>query len=65
MENALGREERKQEAALDRLGWRLRRIEAATSVRSETADDYLRQPRIPIRQPGRCAASRCERRSLW
>jgi hypothetical protein len=65
MGNALSREKRKQEVALGRLGRPLRRIEAATGVRSETAEDYLRQAVIAIRRHGRWAASRCQTRPLW
>jgi hypothetical protein len=38
--------------ALGRLGWSLRRIEAATGVRRETARGYLRSAGITIRTPG-------------
>ena len=38
--------------ALGRLGWSLRRIEAATGVRRETAGGYLRSAGIAIRTPG-------------
>ena len=38
--------------ALGRLGWSLRKIEAATGVRHETAGGYLRSAGIAIRAPG-------------
>jgi len=38
--------------ALGRLGWSLRRIEAATGVRRETAGGYLRSAGIGLRAPG-------------
>ena len=38
--------------ALGRLGWSLRKIEAATGVRRETAGGYLRSAEIAIRTPG-------------
>ena len=38
--------------ALGRLGWSLRRIEAATGVRRETAGGYLRSAGIALRSPG-------------
>lgn len=37
--------------ALGRLGWSLRRIEEATTVRRETASGYLKTAGIPIRSP--------------
>lgn len=47
------REDKKQQViALGRLGWSLRRIEDATSVRRETAAAYLRAAGIAIRPPG-------------
>jgi hypothetical protein len=38
--------------ALGPLGWSLRRIEAATGVRREAADGYLRSAGIALRTPG-------------
>jgi transposase-like protein len=38
---------------LGRLGWPLRRIEAATGVRRETASAYLKAAGIPVRLPRR------------
>ena len=46
-------EDKKQQViALGRLGWSLRRIENATSVRRETAAAYLRAAGIAVRPPG-------------
>ena len=42
MANVLSEEKRQQVIALGRLGWSLRRIEAQTGVRRETASDYLK-----------------------
>src|SRR5450631_195005 len=50
--NVLNEEKKKQVIALGQLGWALRRIEAATGVRRETAAGYLRAAGIPIGQPG-------------
>jgi transposase len=41
-----------QVVGLGRLGWSLRRIEAATGVRRETASDYLKAAGIPVRGRG-------------
>jgi transposase len=51
MANVLGREKREQVLALGRLGWTLRRIEAETGVRRETASAYLKAAGIGIRPP--------------
>ena len=51
MANVLGREKREQILALGRLGWTLRRIEAETGVRRETASAYLRAAGIAVRPP--------------
>ena len=53
MANVLGREKREQVLALGRLGWSLRRIQAATGVRRETASAYLQAAGIAVRGPGR------------
>ena len=46
-------EEKKQQViALGQLGWALRRIEAATGVRRETAAGYLKAAGIATRPPG-------------
>ena len=52
MSNVLSIEKREQVVALGRLGWALRRIEAATGVRRETASGYLRAAGIAVRPPG-------------
>jgi transposase len=52
MSNVLSEEKRQQVLALGRLGWSLRRIEAETSVRRETASSYLKQAGIGVRPPG-------------
>lgn len=41
----------RQVIALGQLGWSLRRIEEATTVRRETASAYLKAAGIPIRSP--------------
>ena len=53
MANVLSKEKREQVLALGRLGWTLRRIEAATGVRRETASGYLKAAGIAVREPGR------------
>jgi len=53
MANVLGKEKREQVLALGRLGWSLRRIQAETGVRRETASAYLKAAGIPLRGPGR------------
>ena len=50
--NVLIEEKKQQVLALGRLGWSLRRIEAATGVRRETAGRYLRAEGVEVRQPG-------------
>ena len=45
MTNILGDDKQQQVLALGRLGWPLRRIEAATGVRPETASAYLKAAR--------------------
>src|SRR5262245_8064975 len=47
MANTLGDDKQQQVLALGRLGWPLRRIEAATGVRRETASVYLKAAGIP------------------
>lgn len=49
MANVLSDEKRQQVIALGRLKWPLRRIEAATGVRRETASTYLKAAGVPIR----------------
>jgi hypothetical protein len=53
MSNVLTDEKQQQVLALGRLGWTLRRIEQATSVRRETASGYLKAAGIPVRGRGR------------
>jgi len=52
MANVLDETKRSQVEALGRLGWPLRRIEAETGVRRETASRYLRAAGIAVRRPG-------------
>jgi len=51
MSNVLADEKREQVVALGRLGWPLRRIQAATGVRRETASAYLKAAGIAVRAP--------------
>src|SRR5437879_4779439 len=53
MANILSEAKKHQVIALGRLGWTLRRIEAATGVRRETASRYLRAAGVTVRPPGR------------
>src|SRR6266705_5004686 len=53
MANLLSYEKKQQVIALGRLGWTLRRIEAATGVRRETAGAYLKAAGLAVRPPGR------------
>ncbi len=52
MSNVLGDNKQQQVLALGRLGWSLRRIEQATTVRRETASAYLKAAGIPVRERG-------------
>ncbi len=52
MGNVLEKAKQEQVIALGRLGWSLRRIEAATGVRRETAGGSLRSAGIALRTPG-------------
>ena len=52
MSNVLDDHTQQQVLALGRLGWSLRRIEASTGVRRETASDYLKAAGIPVRGRG-------------
>ena len=52
MSNVLNEEKKQQVIALGRLGWSLRRIEAAVHIRRETVAGYLRAMGIPVRPPG-------------
>ena len=53
MANILSEAKKHQVIALGRLGWTLRRIEAATGVRRETASTYLRAAGVIVRPPRR------------
>jgi transposase len=53
MSNVLTDEKQQQVLTLGRLGWTLRRIEQATTVRRETASAYLKAAGIPVRGRGR------------
>lgn len=57
MANVLGDEKRQQVLALGRLGWSLRRIEEALSVRRETASAYLKAAGLSVRGRGRPATA--------
>jgi transposase len=52
MSNVLDDHKQQQVLALGRLGWSLRRIEASTGVRRETASDYLKAAGIAVRGRG-------------
>ena len=56
MSNVLTEEKRQQVLALGRLGWSLRRIEATTGVRRETASSYLKGAGLTVRRRGRPSA---------
>ena len=58
MSNVLSDEKKQQVLALGRLGWALRRIEAATGVRRETSSGYLRAAGIAVRAPRRWGHSK-------
>jgi CxxC motif-containing protein (DUF1111 family) len=57
MTNVLSEDKKQQVLALGRLGWSLRRIEQATSVRRETASAYLKAAGVSVRPPGPRALS--------
>lgn len=52
MANFLSDALKQQVIALGRSGWTLRRIEAATGVRRETASAYLKAAGLAVRPPG-------------
>src|SRR3954465_13605117 len=52
MANVLSQNRRQQVVALGRLGWSLRRIEAETGIRRETASGYLRAAGVAVRTAG-------------
>jgi transposase len=53
MANLLSDTKRQQVVALGQLGWTLRRIQAATGVRRETAGAYLKAAGLAVRPAGR------------
>jgi transposase len=53
MSNVLDQQKQHDIVALGRVGWSLRRIEAATGVRRETVGEYLRAAGVPVRGRGR------------
>jgi transposase len=53
MANLLSDTTKQQVIALGQLGWTLRRIQAATGVRRETAGAYLKAAGLAVRPPGR------------
>jgi transposase len=53
MANILSEAKKQQVIALGQLGWTLRRIEAETGVRRETAGAYLKAAGVAVRRPGR------------
>ena len=52
MSNVLDNEQQHRILTLGRLGWSLRRIEEATTVRRETISEYLKAAGIPVRSRG-------------
>lgn len=52
MSNVLDETKQQQVIALGRLGWSLRRIEAATGVRRETISSYLKGAGVAVRRRG-------------
>ena len=52
MSNVLDKTKQQQVIALGRLGWSLRRIEAATGVRRETVSGYLKSAGVAVRGRG-------------
>jgi hypothetical protein len=52
MSNVLGDNKQQQVLALGRLGWSLRRIQAATAVHRDTVSGYLKAAGIPVRERG-------------
>jgi hypothetical protein len=53
MANLLSDAKKQQVIALGQLGWTLRRIQAATGVRRETAGAYLKAAGLGVRPAGR------------
>lgn len=60
MSNVLGDDKQQQVVALGRLGWSLRRIEAATGVRRETVSGYLKAVGLVVRGRGRPRESKAK-----
>src|SRR5262245_65873603 len=58
MSNVLDQSKQQQILALGRLGWSLRRIEQALSVRRETVSGYLKAAGIPVHGRGRHSESK-------
>ena len=58
MSNVLDQTTQQQILSLGRLGWSLRRIERALSVRRETISDYLKAAGIPVHGRGRRSESK-------
>jgi hypothetical protein len=58
MSNVLDDDKQQQILALGRLGWTLRRIEQALTVRRETVSGYLKAAGIPVRGCGRPSESK-------
>jgi transposase len=58
MSNVLDDDKQQQILALGRLGWTLRRIEAAVAVRRETVSGYLKAAGIPVGGRGRRSESK-------
>ena len=52
MSNILAKTKQQQIEGLGRLGWSLRKIEAATGVRRETISGYLTAAGIAVRRRG-------------
>src|SRR5262245_21851034 len=52
MSNVLDDDKKQSVLALGRLGWSLRRIEASTGIRRETASAYLKAAGIAVRGKG-------------
>ena len=60
MSNVLDNDKQQQILALGRLGWSLRRIQAATGIRRETVSGYLRAAGIAVRSRGRPSESKAK-----
>jgi transposase len=60
MSNVLDKQKQYEIVALGRVGWSLRRIEAATGVRRETVGEYLRAAGVPVSGRGRRSEARAK-----